>query len=145
MSTPKRLLCPVDLSEASLKAARYAAQLARSVGASLKLLYVYHVPLHAGLAAGPRHFADLSPDAMDTLERSLDGLKAELSALGVSVQTALAVGAPAEQVLQAARAEPIDLIVVGSAGQSRVEQLLLGSVAERVLRTSPVPVLVVPG
>lgn len=145
MSTPKRLLCPVDLSEASLKAARYAAELARSMGASLKLLYVYHVPLHVAPTGGPRHFADLSPDAMDTLERSLDGLKAELSAMGVNVQTALAVGAPAEQVVQAARAEPTDLIVVGSAGRSRVEQLLLGSVAERVLRTSPVPVLVVPG
>ena len=61
------------------------------------------------------------------------------------MSTALAVGAPAEQVVLAARAEPTDLIVVGSAGQRRMEQLLLGSVAERVLRTSPVPVLVVPG
>ena len=141
MRTPERILCPVDFSDVSLKAARYAAEIAATFRASLKLLYVYYVPLSA---TGPRHFADLGPDQLLQLESSLESLKAELAARGVAVQAEITVGTPAEQVVRAAKAEASDLIVVGSVGRSGVGQLLLGSVAERVLRLSPVPVLVVP-
>lgn len=144
MSHARRFLCAVDLSEVSLKAARFAAKLAADSGGSLKLLYVYHVPPHLSSVGAPRHFADLSPSQVADLERSLEKARAELAEFGVPVETALEVGAPAEQLVKAASAQPTEMIVMGSVGHSRVRQMLLGSVVERVLRMSPVPVLIVP-
>lgn len=144
MANLKELYCPVDFSEASLKAARYAVEMAKALGANVTLLHVYHLPGHEARMDAPRSVAQLSDDVRKAIDDDFRTLTAQLEPAGVKVKTALEVGTPYEKIVQVAEQARADLIVIGAMGQSRITRLLLGNVAERVVRTSKVPVLVVP-
>jgi len=125
LPTP-RILLATDLSEPALKAAEVAVAEARRRGARLHVLHV--VRSRAQVAAA---------------SVELDALAARLGA-EVPAAPAIAVGSPAAEIVRYAEHEDMDLIVVGGHGRTGVTPALLGSVAERVARTSTRPVLVVP-
>ena len=142
MITLKRVLLPTDFSSCSSKALTYAAALAQQFGAELHLLSVVE---SAAMVVPEPGFALLGPgesiqELMAQSERSLAELKLP-AALTVPVVRAVRTGSPAAGVLEYAKAAAIDLIVLGTHGRTGLMHVLLGSVAEQIVRKSPCPVL----
>jgi universal stress protein A len=148
MGELKKVLCPVDLSEPASSAAEEAAALAKSLGAELLLLHVMGEP---ALAVGDPLMApaELSSYALPALaeeyrvemDRRLSTLSEKMRALGVPVSTLLVRGSTHEAIVDTADSEHADLIVMGTHARKGLSHLLLGSVAERVVRTAKVPVM----
>jgi nucleotide-binding universal stress UspA family protein len=137
----KRILVPTDFGPAASAALDAAIELAHDLGASIVLMHVYGVPSSRYPAANAATTADyagaLERAARDELNLALAAhAKAE-----VPIAAALYSGSPAEQILLAQQQHDIDMIVMGTQGRSRVAQALLGSVADKIVRQSPVPVL----
>lgn len=141
MSQIRRILCPVDFSEPSRVALRYAATLAGTLGAELEVMHAYQLPVYAlpdgALMATPEMTARISTD----LGKALAELAEEEAP---KAKTTLVEGAPAAEVARLAKEHEADLVVMGTHGRTGLKHLLIGSVAERVVRTCPVPVLTVP-
>jgi len=138
----RRILCPVDFSAASEGALRAAAVLAKQLGGTLTLLHVDVVPGSATpeglLETPPALAADLTAPA----DRPLVEWKALAERLGAArVEAVRSVGQPAQEILALARRERCDLLVLGTHGRTGLGHLLLGSVAEQVVRQAPCPVL----
>lgn len=139
-----KLLVPVDFSPSSSEAMRVAADLSRRYEASLTLLHVYQPVAYPF----PEGFVLYTPD-------QLTGILAELrQLLDESVQFARREGAPrvegrleqgvvASEIIHAAEREGFDLVVMGTHGRTGLQHALLGSVAEKVVRRAPCPVLTV--
>ena len=144
MSRIKRLLVPTDFSPTAEIALQYAIDLA-PVGASI---HVIHVVDDTGLlAAYPEgmyvDFAAVRADLVAEARRRLDAEVRKLAADQATVTTEVFVGRPVAAIGEAAKARKADLIVMGTHGRGAFAHLMLGSVAERVLRTAPCPVLAV--
>jgi nucleotide-binding universal stress UspA family protein len=123
------LLCPVDLSEPSAEALRYAAALTSVVNGKLSIL-------HVRPASPTRDAAGPADGNLDTFVSTVIGSDAAVEILERS-------GDPVTEILNAAVDVGSDVIVMGTHGRSGFQRLLLGSVAERVVRRSTVPVLTV--
>jgi nucleotide-binding universal stress UspA family protein len=135
MACYHRILVAIDGSPDAEAALRHAATLAQDQNALITLLTVAPppaTPVGAGASAPP----DLLDFHTRLLREATDSLPAD-----VGVTTRLERGNPAERILEIAREEDHDLVVMGSHGHSRVHRALLGSVSERVLKSSTVPVL----
>ncbi len=145
MTTPKRILVPTDFSDASTRALEYAKSLASVYGASLDLLSVvpepfvlpdpstFYVPLPSAYIEG------LRKDAETHLQAALS--PAERARF--NARSAVLFGRPFGEILDYATREGIDLIVMGTHGYGALAHAVLGSVAERVVRSAPCPVLTV--
>jgi nucleotide-binding universal stress UspA family protein len=141
----RRILCPVDFSECSRRAADHAMAIARWYGASVTALHVYPMPPVAAAPADPIIF---EPALLTAHQRTrlLAATRQFLAAAtsGVGADAVLREGGAAAEILEQARDIDADLIVMGTHGRSGVDRLLLGSVTERVLRKAACPVLTVP-
>jgi universal stress protein A len=129
-----RILVPIDFSVCSMLALRYAEEMARRFGATIVLLYVDQ-------SLAPRS------DLAETRRRAADEEVLLLSGLlrerGLPAQGILRSGGPAAEIMAAAEVEQADLIVMGTHGRTGLTHVLMGSVAETVVRQSPCPVLTV--
>jgi nucleotide-binding universal stress UspA family protein len=145
MITIRRILCPIDLSDASLRALQHAAALAGWYESSLTAFYVdTTLPIED---AADFAFAPLAVIEAARTSRALQDVRTFASRASSVTKVDVAVEESTHvegAILEASRALPADLIVMGSHGRSGVSRLLLGSVAERVLRSAPCPVMVVP-
>jgi nucleotide-binding universal stress UspA family protein len=140
-----RILCPVDLSDVSRHAIDHAAVLARWYGAGITALHVCNPILIPStdftlVGAGPGPI--LTDDEMKELTAQVAACFAQ--ARDVEVNVLVENGPPAKTIVERAGTVPADLIVMGTHGTSGFEHLILGSVAERVLRQATCPVLTVP-
>lgn len=140
----RKILVPVDFSDPSRDAMRFACDLAKRYEASVTLLHVYQVPGYAlpegYILAGPETVAEL----MSAIDKGMAGVKREAEAEGVrDVATSVVQGVAFAEIVRAAREGMIDLIVMGTHGRTGLKHALLGSVAEKVLRKAPCPVLTV--
>jgi len=140
----KRILVATDFGLASESALRYGRELARSFGAALHVLHVTeNVVVRAVDAYGYIPFEiqqDLEAAANEQTGALLDEEdRHDLRAVAVTVTS----NAPADAITEYARAQGINLIVVGTHGRGAVARFFVGSVAERVVRTAPCPVLTV--
>jgi nucleotide-binding universal stress UspA family protein len=132
------ILHPTDFSEHSELAFRLACALARDYDARLVLLHVAAPPMVV-YAGGP-----VPPDPWPSLEEARAKLhELETHAGHVRVESQAMEGDPVDMILRAAEETHSDLIVLGTHGRTALARLLLGSVAESVLRTAPCPVLTV--
>jgi nucleotide-binding universal stress UspA family protein len=144
----RRILCPVEASECSRAALRHAATLATHFDAELEALHVFSVPAYVQpsmlvwATVGPRPLWEL---AEEQAKRELDALLSSLPAedRGRALAT-LEAGDPATVIVERAKRPGTDLVVMGTHGRTGARRLVLGSVAERVVRLAPCPVLVVP-
>lgn len=139
------ILHPTDFSECAAQAEKLAARLARDANGELVLTQVLvETPLYAeGFLAGPeaqRVYEAQRKWAQETLEARAVELRKDL---GIKVRWTLPVGVPFEQIVKAAKDEHADMIVIGTHGRTGLNRLLLGSVAERVIRLAPCPVVTV--
>lgn len=141
MISLKKILVPTDFSDHSAKAVRYGAELAATFGAELHLL---HVVEFTPIMYGDGAYIPLETPAELTAAatRQLDDLKID-SATSLQVTRNVAQGTPFVEVVRYARDNATDLVVLGTHGRGAIAHMLLGSVAERVVRKAPCPVLVV--
>ena len=138
----KRILVAVDGSEASLKAARMAADIALRFGARMTLAYVIPRLLLPPDVYGLT-LAEVEREQRTHADKLVAEALAHLGEPGVQVETAVLSGSPAETLAEAAAAPDVDLVVLGSRGRGAVARVLLGSVSDRLVHISPKPVLVV--
>lgn len=140
----KRILHPSDFSEFSDRALDYATQLAQKFGAELHLLHVLTDPM--SLVQGPADYS-LPDGFFEDLIKQAEGALAERprsGGSGLKVRRVTAVGSAAGEIVRYAGENKADLIVMGTHGLTGLAHLLIGSVAERVARTAPCPVMTVP-
>src|SRR5262245_4099888 len=145
MPAIKRMLVPTDFSPASDVAFLYAAEMAAQQGSTMHLLHVIDDANFA--TAYPDGFyvelPGLRAQLIEETSVRLDAMAARSRAAGVETTTEVAVGSPARVIAQTASALGTDLVVMGTHGRSGFAHLLVGSVAERVVRTAPCAVLTV--
>jgi len=142
----RNILVPTDFSEPADCALKYAKSLTLEFGSRLHLLHVVPEP-QVGWAAetGPLSWSTLLTDAEVSSRTQLQLLVQPDDPVSDRVTRSAVVGAPLATILDYVSAHHIDLIVMGTHGRGAIGHLLLGSVAERVVRVAPVPVLTIRG
>lgn len=141
----KSILCPTDFSPASEKALAYGLSLARQTGSKITLLHVVQVPFFVGLEDGPGAASANEVFVEEARREALERLRGEQKKHaqdGLDIDIVQLEGPPHERIVEAAKDK--DLLVMGTHGRTGLPHLLLGSVAERVVRMAPCPVLTVP-
>jgi nucleotide-binding universal stress UspA family protein len=139
---PKRILVPTDFSELSQTAARYGAKLALGLHAALHLLYVVVDPLPGGWAADTGQLPGLLDRMAEQAREKLDLLLGADEKAALQVKASVGTGQPADEIVDYAKTNGIELIVMGTHGRGGIEKMWLGSVTEKVLRKVHCPVLV---
>lgn len=141
----RRLLVPTDFSEHSRHALVYAVAFAEKFGAKMFVLHILQ-----DLAVYQPDAVTIGPPPTPPLEQlsaaartSLERLSAEFRLERFSVQQEVREGSPVEEIVEFAAEKDIDLIVLGTHGRGWLAHVLLGSVAEKVVRKAPCPVLTV--
>jgi universal stress protein A len=139
----KRILVPLDFSTSSRRALDYAAGVAQKFDASLHLVHVCETPsmMTASMDAYAIAYADWNQRLGEEAERELVTISTSLK--GIVVTTEVLFGRAAPAIIEAAETNTADLIVMGTHGHGAVMHVLMGNVAERVVRTAACPVLTV--
>ena len=151
MTAIKRILVPTDFSENAREALELALHLAKKFDAKIILLHVFEFPVAAGQTLYhllskelEEHRRELYRLIKGESEDALEALVCQVSGKGISVEPLLIErGVPFEEVILTAKDLAVDLIVMGTHGRSAIPHLLIGSVAEKVTRKAPCPVLTV--
>jgi nucleotide-binding universal stress UspA family protein len=140
----RHILVPTDFSESSARTLDDAVGLAQAFGAKLTLLHVVELPSYVTDGHTPVHVSvALRDDLQGHAQRELAKLPPEGSGAPVEIARQVVVGVPHRQILETAVAERVDWIVMATHGRTGLSHLVMGSVAERVVRTAPCPVLTI--
>ncbi len=137
-----RILLPTDGSDGMAHVVEHAGELARAHDATVHALYVVDttslstLPMDASLEGVHGLLREEGATAVEKVERRTPD--------GVDVEHTVSEGSPASQIVKCARDADCDVVVMGTHGRGGLNRLLLGSVAEHVVRRSPVPVVTVP-
>jgi len=151
MTTFRRILVPTDFSNCSNLACDMALKLAMTYGSSVELVHVYEPPAWQGFVI-PELVVSMPNEANTSLgdfvqtrtQRALDHLVEKLQRAGVTqVRHRTETGEPGSTIVQIAEEEKFDLIVMGTHGRKGFERLVMGSVAERIVRQAKCPVLTI--
>ncbi|VVB92477.1 Universal stress protein [uncultured archaeon] len=142
--TYNKILIATDGSEQNKKAVTHAVELAKHFDAELHAVYVmdiksdfgpksYISPDVSGLMAFLRHEGETAIQYVEDIAKNE----------GLDIKKWIVQGHPAEEIMKLAEEQSVDLIVMGTLGRSGIEKFLLGSVADKVIRSSKIPVLIV--
>ena len=142
MISLKKILCPIDHSDCSKEALKYAVSFAMRDEAKLYLLHIIDIrSFNESLNAMPTQIPD-----NETLEqlriKLLDCIPEEIRD-DMDVEAIVAQGIPFAEIISTAKEKKIDMIVIGSHGRTGLSHMMLGSVSEKVVRKAPCPVLTV--
>jgi nucleotide-binding universal stress UspA family protein len=139
-----RILAPTDFSDLSKQGLKSALELAQSFGAKLLLIHVVEPPPYPveGILPSP-----LDSTLLDDLERQanqeISKMLANMQGSAVEVEGRVVVGVPYRKIVEVAEEEKADLLVVTTHGRTGLVHLVMGSVAEKIVRTAPCPVLTI--
>lgn len=138
----KRILVPIDFSEHSKNALRYAINFAKIFQSKLHLIYVLEPVIYpADFSMGQIAFPSMDVELDSRAKEELDKLAEREVGAQVPYETIVKTGKPFVEINESAAELNIDLIIIASHGESGVEQILFGSTAEKVVRKAPCPVL----
>jgi len=143
MKEIKHILVPIDFSDHSGAALETATEIAKRFGAKVWLLHCY--PIYAGgvtpysIVTPARYYRDIRSEAERRLRQSQEKIEAE----GVEAESSVSPTDPQEAIARMATERGVDLIVMGTRGLTGFRHAMLGSVAERTVRSAPCPVLTV--
>lgn len=141
----QNILVPCDFSGYMNEVIKFSVDLAKRYQAKLTLLHVYEMPIYA---IPPDSVLMVAPDVLSQqlseMMQLLEQTKTDLEAQGVhNVVTKLAQGAAAVEILKECDENHYDLIVMGTHGRTGIKHVLIGSVAEKIVRKAPCPVLTI--
>lgn len=143
MKFAKKILFPADLSEVSPKIAPYVKEVASKFSAEVHIVFVARILQHFTSIYVPHpSVRNFEAEIVKGAEKKL-GEFVEEHFQGVSPKAKVVLGDAAEEILNYTRSEGIDLIIMGTHGRKGLEKIVFGSVAERVVQKSPVPVLTI--
>jgi len=139
----KKILCPVDFSQFTQEVINYAVDLAKKYGAELHVMHVvpnmtYFTPYESFLT--PENLVAIERNIQDEVENDFAKL---LKDQNVPTKKVIRTGVPFVEIIDYAKSESIDLIVMGTHGRGSIEHILIGNVAEKVVRKSPCPVMTI--
>jgi nucleotide-binding universal stress UspA family protein len=142
----RRILCPIDFSDYSRRALDHAIAIARWYESMVTVLHVFSSAPVSAIGPGPVAFEPivLTSTDRDQLLADVKSFASAESAPGVTIDAVLREGNAAWEIVEQATNMKADLLVIGTHGRSGFERLLLGSVAEKVLRKASCPVMTVP-
>ena len=142
----RRILCPIDFSDYSRRALEHAIAIARWYEATVTALHVFSPAPVAAFGPGPVIFEPivLTPVDRDQLLADTKAFAETEGAAGITIEAAVREGNTAGEILEQAISMKADFLVIATHGRSGFERLLLGSVAEKVLRKANCPVMTVP-
>jgi nucleotide-binding universal stress UspA family protein len=140
----RHILAPTDFSDYSKDAIRYALELAQTFGAKLSLLHVVELPPYPIEGFVP---STMGADLLNDLERQASAELAQVlpqaQEAKIEVTRSVVIGSPFQKIIETAEAEHVDLIVMATHSRTGLSHLIIGSVAERAVRTAPCPVLTI--
>lgn len=140
----KKILVPIDFSDHSKKALRYALPFARQFKAQLELMYVVEPTIYpSDFGFGQVGFPDVEKELHEKATLELRELIESNVPKTMKCTAVVSTGIPFVEITTFAQAEEIDLIIVATHGRTGVEHILFGSTAEKIIRKAPCPVLVV--
>ncbi len=138
----EKILCPVDFSENSDHAMRYARAFADAYRSELALIHVVEMPFLPSYSTAGVPELDFPVDEIQRQCReSMDELLEKYRGEGYEISGHVVVGSPFVEIVRKAKDEEFDLIVLGTHGRTGLKHLIIGSVAEKVVRNAPCPVL----
>jgi nucleotide-binding universal stress UspA family protein len=144
-TTPiRRILVPHDFSDTADRALAFALDIAEKLHASVTILHAYEIPTY-GFPEGPAMTVEMIGQIERASGTALEGIAQRARRPGVEVTTALRHGTAWSEINALAKEMSADLVAMGTHGRRGVARALLGSVAEKVVRTAPCPVLTVHG
>ncbi|NPA62554.1 MAG: universal stress protein [Methanococci archaeon] len=138
----KKIVVPTDGSDVSLEAAKHAIAIAKEFDSELYAIYVVDVSPFVGLPA-EGSWELISELLKEEGKEALKKVKKLAEEEGLTIHTEMLEGVPATEIVEFAEKKKADLIVMGTTGKTGLERILLGSVAERVIKNAHCPVLVV--
>ena len=139
----QHFLVPIDFSEYADRALAYAIRLARSLDARLTLLHVVQPVPMTGIDMGVTLPATYLQEVEEEAQRGTETALARVTAAGLTGERVVLYGVPFQEIVDTAKARQVDLIIMGTHGRTGLLHVLLGSVAEKVVRLAPCSVLVV--
>jgi universal stress protein A len=139
----QHFLVPIDLSEYADQALAYAIRLASTLEAHMTLLHVMQPLPMAGVDMGVTLPATYLQEVEAEVQRSMEAALARVTAAGLIGECVVLYGVPFQEIVDTAKARQVDLIILGTHGRTGLLHVLLGSVAEKVVRLAPCSVLVV--
>lgn len=142
LKAPEHILVPTDFSEPSKAAIEYAVVLAKKLGADVHVVHAFELPL-VGFPDGTMTIsAEMASRIINAAQKSLDEL-VHAHEHSTKIHAFLEQADPRDGILAAAKKVKADLIIMGTHGRRGIARVLIGSVAENIVRTSPIPVLTI--
>lgn len=139
----KKIMCAVDLSEDSKPVARFAASIAETLGASVLVIYAApSLSQYVGFHVPPNTIETFVDEILTGAEQNMKAFVEE-NFKGVEAEGKVLVGYASEEILRHATEDKCDLVIMGTHGRKGFDRILFGSVAEKVVQNSPVPVMTV--
>ncbi|MCX7797458.1 MAG: universal stress protein [Melioribacter sp.] len=142
MGIINKILVPIDFSDYSKNALKYAAQFAKHFNAKMYLIYVIEPVIYpTDFSMGQIVLPSIDSNLQTRAEEELKNLAKNFIDPSISVETIIKTGKPFVEINETAKEKDIDLIIIATHGHTGVEHLLFGSTAEKVVRKAPCPVL----
>ncbi len=137
----RKILAPIDFSERSREELRWATTMARNFGAELITIHVIPTEVVDVSLKEGKDWDSMRGEVSAQTYLLVDEICRDLGIAGLVHEEHVVAGAPAEEILRAIKRRDIDLVVISTHGRTGLSHTLLGSVVEKVVRSSPVPVL----
>ncbi|WP_147819826.1 universal stress protein [Salidesulfovibrio onnuriiensis] len=143
MAEIKKILCAIDFSDYSAHVADYAKTLAQCSGGSVMCVYVApSLSQYVGFHVPPSSIENFVGEIVSGADTTMSAFVAE-NFKGLSATGKVVTGYPAEEILDMAEEEKVDMIVMGTHGRKGIDRILFGSVAEKVVKAAKCPVLTI--
>ena len=140
----KRILFPVDFSESSAKIVPYVQTVAKKFDTEIHILFVARIlDYFTGIYVPAPSITTMEKDIIDGAEKRLYEFMDEHFRAFPNTKTAVVAGDASEEIIKYIEDRHIDLVIMGTHGRKGLDKVIFGSVAERVVKTAPVPVMVV--
>jgi len=140
----KKILFPVDLSESSAKIVPYVQSVAKKFDAKIHILFVARVfDYFTGIYVPVPSITTMGKDIIDGAEKRLYEFMDEHFSAFPNTKTAVVAGDASEEIIKYIEDRHIDLVIMGTHGRKGMDKIIFGSVADRIVKTAPVPVMVV--
>jgi nucleotide-binding universal stress UspA family protein len=143
MRLPKRILVATDFSDTADAAFDYAVELAKQLGAKVTALHAYELPVYGFPNGALVASVEMTTRIMTAAQEALDAACKARANRGVEISPIVRQGVTWEEVHRVAEEIDADLIVIGTHGRKGLSRALLGSVAEKIIRTATRPVLTI--